>query len=55
MYLKRLYDECLKPLFAEIKLKDEIIERHVKEEAKFKKDMKMLNAIMRIPRLCSEF
>ena len=55
MYLKRLYDELVKPLFAEIKLKDEIIERHIKEEAKLNNDMKMLNSIIRIPRLCGEF
>ena len=55
LYLKRLYDELVKPLFAEIKLKDEIIERHIKEEAKLNNDMKMLNSVIRIPRLCGEF
>ena len=52
--LKRLYEELVKPLFSEIKVKDEIIERKNQEKAKLAKDLKMLNSIIRVPRLCSE-
>ena len=53
--LKKLFNNCLKPLMAEVKLKDEIIDRWNKAKAGANDDLKMLNAIIRIPRLCDEF
>ena len=53
--LKKLFQECLKPLMAEVKLKDEIIDRWKNAREGANADLKMLNSIIRIPRLCGEF
>ena len=42
-------------IYSEIKQKDEIIERHIEYETTLKKDMKVLNSIIRIPRICYKF
>ena len=48
-------EDKLSELQGKLKLKDETIEKHIKEEEKLHKDIKMFNSIIRIPRLCSEF
>ena len=53
--LKKLFNECLKPLISEVKLKDEIIERYKTKMERHDADLKMLLSIVRIPRLCTEF
>ena len=55
MYLKRLFEELVKPLFQEIKIKDEIIERQNKKIENLQQDIKMMNSILRVPRMCNEF
>lgn len=45
----------VKPMILEIKVKDELIKR-LKEENKLNvKDLKMLNTIIRIPKMTTEF
>ena len=50
-----MFSECVKPLIQEVKLKDEIIERWNSAKRGANEDLKMLNSIIRIPRLCVEF
>ena len=42
-------------LVLEIKAKDELIEKYVEREANLSKDIKLLNSIIRIPRVCYKF
>ena len=54
-FLKKQNDEVVKPLMQEIKVIEEVKERYkVKYEKNFE-DLRILNAIMRLPRMTDQF
>ena len=54
-FLKKTNEEVVKPLMQEIKIIEEVKQRYkVKYEKNFE-DFRVLNAIMRLPRMCDQF
>ena len=53
--ISKLKNTVIKPLYHELKVKDEIIKRYKKEFELNMRDMKMLKIIIKIPVLCQEF
>ena len=53
--LKQLWFDVYKPLMQEVVLKEEIINRVNAEKDKLWVDFKMLNSIIRLPRMCTEY
>ena len=53
--LHKIKSEFLVPLLQEVKIKDEILKRQKDQKREFQEELKMLNAIIRLPRMCDQF
>ena len=53
--LSKMFNDVVKPLLTEVKIKDEINERMRKEVEAHKRDLKLLNACIRMPAMCDQF
>ena len=53
--LWKVQHDFLVPLLQEVKIKDQILERQKNQKRQFQEEMKMLNAIIRLPRMCDQF
>ena len=53
--LYKIKSDFLVPLLQENKIKDEILKRQKDQKREFQEELKMLNAIIRLPRMCDQF
>ena len=53
--IKMQQEKIIKPMLVEIKVKDTIIEQLKSDQAKNARDLKLFNAIIRLPRMTMEF
>ena len=53
--LKELFTQVYKPLVKEVEIKDKIIKKYEQKAKETQRQLSILNAIIRLPRMCSEF
>ena len=50
-----MFKEVVNPLKKEVEIRDELAKRLQKEVDALKKDLKLLNACLRLPKMCDQF
>ena len=53
--LKHLVKDVLNPVMKDVDLKDTIIAKQVQDSYKAAEDLRILNAIIRLPNMCQEY
>ena len=53
--MRKQHEQVIKPLTMEVKIREELIRRMKGSHDANLKELKMLNSIIRIPKLCQDF